>query len=200
MLYYWRNILKDRDYLKTYRIYIALKQHFNTENNFVYTSPDALSRLGIDSLLKRKDRRFFIALTRKLHPDQYEYLLSMFVKDKNMWVGEMLERTNKEYHSQRMGRLNQLEYVVRSEIDELLMLNDGCLRDMLDANNNIPLIAKNNKVSMETKAIINKIINYTSEETLNPLWNDMRFTIDNYSKLLYISPALSEVLLELDTM
>lgn len=186
--------MKDRDYLKTYRIYVGLKQHFNPENNFVYTSPDVLSRLSIDSLLKRKDRKFFVTLTRKLHPDQYEYLLSMFVKDKNMWVGEMMERGNKEYHSQRMGRLNQLEYVVKSELDELLMLNNGSLRDMLDPNDNIPLIAKNKKVSMETKAVVNKLVNYTDEETLNPLWNDMRFTIDNYSKLLYISPTLIDEL------
>lgn len=186
--------MKDRDYLKTYRIYVGLKQHFNTENNFVYTTPDVLSKLSIDSLLKRKDRKFFVTLTRKLHPDQYEYLLSMFVKNKDMWVGEMLERSNKEYHSQRMGRLNQLEYVVKSELEELLMLNDGSLRDMLDTNDNIPLIAKNNKVSMETKAVVNKLVNFTDEETLNPLWNEMRHAIDNYSKLLYINPSLLEEL------
>ena len=186
--------MKDRDYLKKYRIYVGLKQHFNPENNFEYTSPDALSRLGIDSLLKRRDRKFFVTLTRKLHPDQYEYLLSMFVKDKNMWVGEMLECSNKEYHSQRMGRLKQLEYIVKSELDEMLMLNNGSLRDMLEHNDNIPLIAKNKKVSMETKAVVNKLVNYTDEETLNPLWNDLRHTIDSYSKLLYISPTLIDEL------
>jgi len=182
--------MKDRDYLKTYRIYVGLKQHFNPENDFVYTSPDALSKLSIDSLLKRKDRKFFIRLTQKLHPDQYEYILSMFVRNTDMWVGEMMELVNKEYHSQRMGRLGQIDYIVTSELEEFMLLNSGTLRESLDANDNIPHIAKNNNVSMETKSVLNKVVNFTNEETMNPLWNKMRFDIDNYSKLLYINPTI----------
>lgn len=191
--------MHDRDYLKSYRIYVGLKQHFSTDNKFEYTSHESMSRISIDTLLKRKDAKSFVSFTQKIHPEQYEYLLSMFLKDADMWIGKMLERPNMTYHTQRMGRMKQLEYVVDSELDEFLMLCDGSLRDILAHNDNIPQIVKGGIVSLETLAVVNKVYNFTADETMNPLWNKKRHLINNYSKLLYVNDEIFnkvEVLLQ----
>lgn len=182
--------MKDSDYLKSYKIYIGLKQHFNSENDFNYALQDGMTKLSVNSLLKRKDAKFFVTFTQKIHPEQYEYLLSVFLKNKDAWIGEVLESSYTKYHSERMGRMKQLEYVVDSQLDELMMLNSGTLHDLIAHNDNIPHIVKNKFVSLETLAVVNKVINYTDEETMNPLWNKMRHTIDSYSKLLYVKPAI----------
>lgn len=187
--------MRDIDYLNTFKYYVALKQHFNIENNYEFKGIKNLHKLSLEALLKRKDKSYFIKMTQKYSPDEYEYLLSMFLKDPNMWIGEMFERKNYEFHQSRMGKISQLKYIVISELHEIIETSKKPLVKLLDDNYNIPDIAKNKRVSLETLAVVNKVINFTKEETLNPLWNINRQHINNYSKLLYVDDDLHSKIL-----
>lgn len=189
--------MKDIDYLKTFRLYISLKQHFNIENKYQHNPSNKMEKLNIETFLKRRDQKFFITLTQKYHPDQFEYLLSMFLKNPDMWIGEMIDNKNIHYHEQRMSRIRNLEYTVRSELYQLLETYNKPLDKLLDDNYNIPLIAKNKNISLETLSIVNKIKNFTSHDTLNPLWNIKRIHINNYSKLIHIPEKINEYVLDL---
>lgn len=189
--------MKDRDYVTTFRIYIGLKQHFNPANDFVYKTYENFKRIGVDTLLKRKDKTFFVDLTKKCHPNQYEYILSMFLKDRNMWVGDMLSKTNQKYHDTRISRLQQLEFIVKADLEQLMTLHGNNFNKLLDDNYDMPTIAKHNYCCLETLAVVNKIKNYTSEETINPLWNEQRHLISAYSKLLNVNNNIKEYLEDL---
>lgn len=176
--------MNDIDYVNCFKIYVGLKQHFNNENAYEYKGHENFKKITVNTLMKRKDKRFFVAITEKHNKYMLDFMVSMFTINPDMWIGEMLQKNHLDYHNARMGRIKTLDYIVESEINQMLLINDKTLDSATETNYNMPLIAKGKNCSLETMAVVNRVKNYTKEESINPLWNQKRLLVNNYSKLL----------------
>ena len=74
---------------EVYQKYLSLKQHFN-RNEYDYFKFRGRVRASESSFEKRKDKYHFIRLSKIYKEDDLiRFLVSNFVKTKNMWVGNI---------------------------------------------------------------------------------------------------------------
>lgn len=181
--------------LNSFRDYVTLKLHFNSEG-FNWTD-GAGKKIGVEALQKRKDRAFFDRLNQK-HPDtedRREYLISGFLYNPNLWIGEFLEKEVVNFHRKRLVRLKSIEHLFASEVESIhdyMLETKTSIRNLLKLTDGDrpAIIADRSKilggVSDETLALIDKAFNFTKQDTNNPLWSQERLKLRKYKWFLSV--------------
>lgn len=181
--------------LNCFRDYVTLKLHFN-EESFTWR-PEIGRKIGPDALMKRSDCRYFERLTQK-HPDtedRQNYLISGFVLNKDLWIGEALEKEVVNFHKQRMIRVHSLEHVFSSEcenISDFMLETKRSIRDLLKLTDGDrpAIIAERSDIigglSDETLAILDKAFDFTRQDSDNPVWAKTRLKLRKYKRFLDI--------------
>lgn len=179
--------------LNCFRDYVTLKLHFNGE--FIW-NPSSGSKITESALYKRKDFAFFDRLTYavKDREERRQYLISCFLMNPEIWVGEMLEPEIKDFHRKRMMRVNSMQHTFRSEIENVIDFmreRKISVRELLLTKGSRPLIIADRSeilggVSDETLAIIDKGFNFTSQPTDDPLWKRESFRLSKYRHFLEV--------------
>ena len=86
-----------------YKTYLALKRHFNSDryNYFNYSFKNRGVSARYTTYQNRNDRYFFENLAKELkkHEEVEGFLVSNFVYNSNMWVGEMYGDEAKRTHN-----------------------------------------------------------------------------------------------------
>ncbi len=171
--------------------YIGVKIHFNEELFDFSNYGNKISKINIDSLNKRKDKAIFISFARKFknRKSELDYLISVFLKDKNTWIGDLFDEDKLEYHFERMKRCNALMYFFKNDIEKIedyLLENKLDFLQILTCTNQKPIISKL-KLELETLVILNKVFGYANKyQTEDHLWEETRFKIKKYGSLLNI--------------
>lgn len=151
---------------EAFTIYNALKLHFSSEK-YDYFKYKAKSRVTIDTFERRKDKYYFYKLSRQQREDDYvQFLVSNFIENPNLWVGELLQEESLSKYKKRMAVIQSLSYNFKNDCE--------LLRSVVEEPNNIfltkgeypVLLTKTlqKEVNVETLCILNSLVNFF------PLW------------------------------
>jgi hypothetical protein len=177
-----------------YKDYVGLKTHFNVWKFYWHSEHDY--RLSEEAFAKRNDKHFFKRLYN-IFPkrnDRLEFLISCFLHDKRMWIGDMFEEELRDLHRARMTKRSALVYTFRNDaenIADFMIEHDLTLKKLLLTNEQRPLILKHRHqilggVSEETLALFDKFFGFTRQVTANPLWEEERLRYHKYNHLIEI--------------
>lgn len=174
-----------------YKIYIALKAHFNSDYNFVeYAGKTKASK---ESYNKRVDKSFFYRIQKKYGNDTLGYLLANFIKSPKGWIGDFNEMNYLEWK-----KVNQsLTYVFRSEMEDLVLkenLDNSNFDSLFTCNfGKHPVLLKrflSGDVHLETMVILNQLLNYVpqfdKDISENIIWPDRKKLILKYGCILKV--------------
>jgi hypothetical protein len=177
-----------------FKDYVGLKVHFNVwEFNWRF---DYDYHMKESALAKRNDKHFFERFSSLFSKrnEWVEFLISCFMRDKRMWVGDMFEEDLKDYHRSRMIKRVALIYTFRNDAEnifEFMAENNLTLKELLKTKDQRPLILKirqqiHGGVSDETLALFDKFFRFTQQKTLDPLWEEERLRYYKYGCLLKV--------------
>ena len=108
---------------EVYQKYLSLKQHFNRKE-YDYFKFKGKVRANESSFEKRKDKHHFIRLSKIYKEDELtKFLVSNFVKTKNMWVGNVTSPEGRSNYIAWKAKIQSLPYVFENEIDSLFEEN-----------------------------------------------------------------------------
>jgi len=151
---------------EAFTVYNALKLHFSSEK-YDYFKYKAKSRVTIDTFERRKDKYYFYKLSRQQREDDYvQFLVSNFLENPNLWVGELLQEESLSKYKKRMAVIQSLSYNFKNDCE--------VLRSVVEEPNNIfltkgeypVLLTKTlqKEINVETLCILNSLVNFF------PLW------------------------------
>ncbi len=176
--------------LRTFQDYVGLKLHFNGELNW---KRHMVLSLKEEQLLKRKDAYYFIQLAEQHDREAIiQMLVSMFKRKRESWIGEILEEENVAHHKKRMAVVNSLKYVVRMDIERLVLFMEEReinVRKLLMSDGQSPYIVTHQSdiiggVTDETLALIDRGFKFCSQPTIDPLWEERKFMLGKYGSWL----------------
>lgn len=100
-----------------YKKYVALKLHFNSEK-YDYFRMKGVVRANISTFQARNDHYKFQKLARVHTPESLEKLLvANFVKNKDLWVGDVLSPEARDNLAQRTKIEESLAYIFQQDAE-----------------------------------------------------------------------------------
>ena len=121
-------------------------------------------RANESSFEKRNDKHHFVRLSKIYKEDDLtKFLVSNFVKTKNMWVGNVTSSEGRNNYIAWKARIQGLPYVFENEIDSLFEENENfnVIFDVVDGQH--PPILRyvfGEEVSLETFIILDSILHF----------------------------------------
>ena len=106
--------MMNMDAFDAYKIYIALKSHFNSDYDI--NKYNGKTSVSLDSFLKRSDRSFFGRVGRKYKDDTKEFFIANFITEPKGWIGNFDDVTYVEYQK----RHQSLKYTFQNDIIKLI--------------------------------------------------------------------------------
>jgi len=169
--------------LTVYSDYLALKRHFSDEK-FDYFKYARLP-VTVDSLEKRKDKYYFLKLSKDR--EYKHFLIANFVKDKDFWIGDMSSQDRIITFQEWNKKIQSLSYTFRNELGNL---DEDFNSNFVIKNNQHPNVVKlylKRKISLETLVIlvdITNTFNYNMRKLDDVIWKDVAFKIKKYYPFL----------------
>ena len=170
-----------------YLMYCAIKAHFG-EGDYNFNQFGGKSKVSKDSFWKRKDRLFFVRVSRKYKEYDYikDYFVSNFVKSKNGWIGHFNEQINEDWKKYMQSLTYNFEQELSPHVDEFEKLFEV-------PEGSHPLLLKEyfgKCVSLETLIILNELVQYIDDWDKRMwediLWPDIKKLMTDYQKFLTI--------------
>lgn len=176
-----------------YKTYLALKNHF-TKETYDYYKYCKKTRASVQSFYKRKDRFWFEKVSRQKSEKEVEnFFISNFVScsdPQTLWIGEII-RNGESNYKQWQKRIQSLSYIFKEEVESAFEnVNFDSLFHIQDSKH--PIILKlhlQNKVSIETMIILDKILGYKKnfdKKLQDPVWKLTSMKMSKYSPFLNI--------------
>jgi|TARA_B110000908_G_scaffold106256_1_gene125092 hypothetical protein len=174
--------------IDVYIMYCAMKAHFSkTDYDFIkYGGKTKVSR---DSFYKRKDRHFFVKLSKKYKTktEIMHYYVSNFIKDKKGYIANFSDENYKSWLLKRDGFFEQFTIEMQPYIknfEPLFQVKD----------NNHPKLLKEflgSRLSLETMIILDDLVEYGKkwDKQLEGdiVWIDLKKLMKNYKGFLTIN-------------
>jgi len=151
------------DAIDAYKIYLGVKNHF-TQDSYDWFKYNKKVNVTYDSFLKRKDKIFFAKLGNRKDAYLEEFLVSNFLHDTKIWVGELLSEECEERYKEWKRKQESLTYVFKNEIDFLSGMSADELNSFFTAkdNDHPPIIKKylRKEISLDTLSILNSYLHF----------------------------------------
>ena len=167
-----------------YLMYCALKAHFG-KSDYDYITYKGKTKIKRESFYKRKDRSFFVKISKKYDNPQ-DYFLSNFIKDRNGYIANFNDQNYESWKLKRQGFFEGFGVEMYP-----LVLSFEALFDI--KNGNHPKLLKEflgGRVSIETMIILNNLVNYSKkwDKQLEDdvVWPDLKKFMNNYKRFLTI--------------
>ena len=187
---------------QVYTTYLAIKNHF-TNKNYNYFTYNGKIKANIQSFYKRKDRFYFEKMSRqKTDEEIINFFVSNFAScddPQSLWVGEIIKEGESNYKNW-MRKTQSLSYIFR---DEVSIFNSKNFDEMFKIEGNKhPKILKEflqNKISLETMIILNKILGYKNQfdkKLQDPVWEFVSMKIEKYTPFLHIDSNKFKLILK----
>ena len=173
--------------IDVYLMYCALKAHFS-RSNYDFHKYGGKTKISRDSFWKRKDKYFFVKLTKKLDDNNsiQDYLLSNFVKDRKGYIANFNDENYKVWKDKKTDFYN----VFFNELKPLVKNFEPLFQTK---NNNHPKLLKEflgDRVSLETLIILDELVsfskNWDNELKEDIVWPDLKKMMKNYKGFLTI--------------
>jgi len=168
-------------------MYCALKAHFS-RSNYDFHKYDGKTKISRDSFWKRKDKYFFVKLTKKLDDNNsiQDYLLSNFVKDRKGYIANFNDENYEAWKDRRTNFYN----IFSNELKPLVKDFEPLFQIK---NNNHPKLLKEflgDRVSLETLIVLDELVDFSKkwdkELKEDIVWPDIKKMMKNYKGFLTI--------------
>jgi len=173
--------------IDVYMMYCAMKAHFG-KGNYDFIDYKGKTKITRNSFYKRKDRYFFVKLSRK-HDTEEEvknYLISNFIKDKKGYIANFNDENYESWKLKRQGFFSMF-------LVEMKPLVDAFENLFAVENKQHPKLMKEflgGRVSLETIIILNELVDYEQawkkELKDDIVWQDLNKLMTNYKRFLTI--------------
>ena len=170
-----------------YLMYCAMKAHFgNTDYDFI--TYRGKSRVSRDSFYKRKDRFFFVKLSRKYkeYDEIRDYFISNFIKDRNGYISSF---NDENYENWKIRRYSF--YGIFSEEIKPFVKEFNPLFEVKKSEH--PKLMKEflgGRLSLETLIVLDELVKFTKKwnQKLKDdiIWSDLKKIMNDYKRFLTI--------------
>ena len=179
---------------EVYQKYLSLKQHFNRKE-YDYFKFKGKVRANESSFEKRKDRHHFVRLSKIYKEEELtKFLVSNFVKTKDMWVGNITTPVGRDNYIAWKAKIQSLPYVFENEVGSLFEENEkfNIIFDVEDGQHP-PMLRYvfGEEVSLETFIILDSILHFIPafnekiQETV--IWPDLYSICIKYAPFLNVN-------------
>jgi hypothetical protein len=196
---------KKIDDFEAFKIFLAMKSHFNNEYNYV--EYDGAFKAKKESYSKRKDRYTFVQLSKKFGKKELEeFFLSLFLNvtekgniavsgTNNMWTGNLLDKEATDTYKNWKKRLQSLQY---NFINDCETIFDRGLEEELEfnqifksVNGNYPLIIRLEKmgdICVETVVVFDMIFDFINNVRIadTTYWPVYKKKVKDYTPFLKV--------------
>jgi len=177
--------------IDVYIMYCAMKAHFSRKD-YDFNKYGGKTKVSRDSFFKRKDRHFFVKLSRKYTTDIEikNYYISNFIKDKRGYIANFSDENYKSWLLKRSGFFEQFVIELSPYIKEFQPLFE------VEGNNHPKLLKEflGSRVSLETMIVLDELVEYGKnwDKLLEGdiIWIDLKKLMENYKGFLTINKNL----------
>ena len=173
--------------IDVYLMYCAMKAHFG-KGDYDFVTYKGKTRIKRDTFYKRKDRSFFVKLSRKYKTEQeiQNYFVSNFIKDKKGYIANFNDDNYESWKLKRQGFLDMFEVEMKPLVEafeDLFTVTNGqhpkLMREFLGG-----------RVSLETVIILDELVNFGPDWNKqledDIIWIDLDNLMNNYERFLTI--------------
>jgi hypothetical protein len=178
------------DAIDAYKVYLGVKNHF-TLDSYDWFKYNKKVNVTYDSFLKRKDKIFFAKLGNRKDAYLEEFLVSNFMHDTKMWVGELLSEECEERYKEWKRRQESLTYVFKNEMDFISGWSANELNEffVVKDGDHPPIIKKylRKEISLETLAILNSLLQFVKRYDImihDPIYKEVSKLCKKYQPFL----------------
>lgn len=177
--------------IDVYLMYCAMKAHFGThfgKSDYDFVTYKGKTRIKRDTFYKRKDRSFFVKLSRKYKTEQeiQNYFVSNFIKDKKGYIANFNDENYESWKLKRQGFFDMFEVEMKPLVEafeDLFTVTNGqhpkLMREFLGG-----------RVSLETLIILDELVNFGPDWNKqledDIIWIDLDNLMNNYERFLTI--------------
>ena len=174
--------------IDVYLMYCAMKAHFS-KNDYDFFTYKGKSRVPRNSFYKRKDRGFFVKLSRKYseEEDLKNYLVANFILDRRGYIANFSNENYELWKEKRNNFYNMFTDEIRP-----LVKNFNPLFEV--KNSEHPILLKEylgKRVSLETLIILDDLVNFSktwdNRMAEDYIWFDLKKLMNNYKRFLTIN-------------
>jgi|TARA_B110000967_G_C18817273_1_gene526788 hypothetical protein len=177
--------------IDVYIMYCAMKAHFSRKD-YDFNKYGGKTKVSRDSFFKRKDRHFFVKLSRKYKTtiEIKNYYISNFIKDKRGYIANFSDENYKSWLLKRSGFFEQFVIELSPYIKEFQPLFE------VEGNNHPKLLKEflGSRVSLETMIVLDELVEYGKnwDKLLEGdiIWIDLKKLMENYKGFLTINKNL----------
>jgi len=171
--------------IDVYLMYCAMKAHFG-KTDYDFVTYKGKTRIKRDSFYKRKDRYFFVKISRKYktQEDIKNYFVSNFIKDSKGYVSNFNDENYEEWKNKRANFYNQFTL----EINPLVKNFNPIFNIKSDEH---PMLLKEylgKRVSLETLIVLDDLVEFSktwnNKLSEDHIWQDIKNLMNNYKRFL----------------
>jgi hypothetical protein len=173
------------DPFESYRLYNALKLHFETDYDAL--KYNFKTNASAKSFLNRKDKYFFAKIAKSHEKDLKGYYVANFKNDVS-YVGEMVNEVGEKNYLSHRKTLESLTRVFQNDINKLIEEQpefDGLFKAEDGQHPLVIQLWMQEEISLETVVILNSLIGFIQKESKNIsdtlIWPDIKRKIEKYS-------------------
>jgi hypothetical protein len=178
------------DAFNAYKIYTALKNHFVLDN-YDYFKYNKKIKVSYDTFLNRRDKIFFAKLGNQKDTYLEDFLVSNFLYDTKIWIGELLSDQAEERYKNWKKKQESLTYYFKNEIEFLTDYKSNEFNQYFESiNGNHPQIIKmymRKEISIETLTILDLILKFmhkTDKFIYDPIYKEVSKLCKKYQPFL----------------
>ena len=173
--------------IDVYLMYCAMKAHFG-KSDYDFVTYKGKTRIKRDTFYKRKDRSFFVRVSRKYKTEQeiQNYFVSNFIKDKKGYIANFNDENYESWKLKRQGFFDLFDVEMKPLVEafeDLFTVTNGqhpkLMREFLGG-----------RVSLETIIILDELVNFGPDWNKqledDIIWIDLRNLMNNYKRFLTI--------------
>ena len=176
--------------IDTYLLYCALKAHFG-DTDYDFFKYEGKTRIKRDSFYKRKDRIFFVKLSKiggntTEYADILNYLVANFIKDPNGYVANF----SKEIYKEWLYKKQNFYTIFTDELRPLVKDFEPLFEVKRNSHPKLLQEYLGKRVSLETLVILDQILafnkKWSKQMSGDFLWDDVKKLMENYKGFLTI--------------
>ena len=173
--------------IDVYLMYCAMKAHFG-KNDYDFITYNGKSRVSRNSFYKRKDRYFFVKLSRKYkeYDDIKNYMVSNFIVEQRGYVANFNDKNYETWKDKRNNFYNIFTEEIRPFVNNFNPIFEA-------KKNEHPLLLKEylgKRVSIETLIVLEELVDFTKSWNRimleDYIWYDIKKLMKNYKRFLTI--------------
>lgn len=182
------------DALSTYKVYLALKNHFtsDTYDYFKYRTV----KLNSGTFERRKDKYFFVKLGKNRGNYLEDFLVANFVINPKVWVGELVSDQCDSIYKSWQKKQQSMSYIFENEIQFMEGISEKAFNDLLKVNSGehpeIIRMYLQNDISLETLIILNEVLTFLpryDKILSDPLYNEVSRLCKKYRPFMDIDTS-----------